>query len=435
MVNASVTPHYSFENTQLLLNGLDTVQPVLVTNGDKLRVLVCAPVQFGFNETFIMEYGHNADTITVVTEYSPPAPPPPDVSADSFVFNNASITVNPGVCSTIPTSESFRVTGLGNGVSVPAILTPDVGFDRAGLIVNNVSVDSPIIVRNGDTLRVLVCAPTVYGAVETLTLAYGGQSNIISVHTTSPGANVSGVATIEGYTVDSFGFNESAAFVEALAELFNIQAGDIQITPEHLLRRSLLTSHVGLDYGIAVVDASAGEKLKGEIKAMQPQDLITGLKAKGLNVSDASMTVVEAVIPLISALPVDQMSFNSNITMSPGTCATVPSLQAITVSGLAEGVDVEAELLPGLRSSIEVNGLNVASPVHVRNGDMIRVRVCVPLTFNFTETFSLTYGGQLDTFRASRNFRDPVPGDVASTGTILDEAEDDVASTCTLCGA
>jgi hypothetical protein len=67
MVNASVTPHYSFENTQLLLNGFDTVQPVLVTNGDKLRVLVCAPVQFGFNETFIMEYGHNADTITVVT--------------------------------------------------------------------------------------------------------------------------------------------------------------------------------------------------------------------------------------------------------------------------------------------------------------------------------------------------------------------------------
>jgi len=50
------------------------------------------------------------------------------------------------------------------------------------------------------------------------------------VHTTPNGvADVSGVATVEGYTVDSLGDNETAAFFEALADLLNIQAADISV--------------------------------------------------------------------------------------------------------------------------------------------------------------------------------------------------------------
>jgi hypothetical protein len=206
---ATLTPDLGFEHTQLLVNGQNVSSSSPVKNGDWLRVLVCAPMETGFNETFSLRYGGTVDTVTVVTEHAPPSPPPPDVRADSFVFTNASITVKPGVCSMIPSSDSVMVSGLGNGVMVEATLSPDVGFNRSELIVNNASVSSPTTVRNGDSLRVLVCAPTVYGASETFTLMYGGQTNMISVHTTGI---VSGVATIEGYSVDSFGDNETASF-------------------------------------------------------------------------------------------------------------------------------------------------------------------------------------------------------------------------------
>jgi len=67
--------------------------------------------------------------------------------------------------------------------------------------------------------------------------------------------------------------------------------------------------------------------------------------------------------------------------------------------------------------------LNVASPANVRNGDMIRVRVCVPLTFNFTETFSLTYGGQLDTFTVLTTQAPPPPPSPPTIEKLSDNAE------------
>jgi len=232
----------------------------------------------------------------------------------------------------------------------------DVGFDRSELILNDANVISPTSVQNGDRLRVLVCAPTVGPASEIFTLAYGEVFNTISVHTLGV---VTGVATVEGYSVDTFGDHETVAFAKALSELLNVQLADIKVSKENLLRRSLLVhtpEHVGLDYDIAVSDTVASDTLKADIKAVQPSTLVSKLNERGLNVTSASMTVVESAESLAVPDVVVVPQSGWNITTLPGTCAMVPSPQTITVEGLAEGVSVKAELFPAFRSNIVVTG-------------------------------------------------------------------------------
>jgi hypothetical protein len=113
-----------------------------------------------------------------------PSPPPPDITALAFE-TNTSITVEPGVCSLIPSvdRDPIVVSGLGQDVVVMATLTPDLGFDHTQLMANGQNVTSPAPVRNGDELRVLVCAADTFGFNQTFSLAYGEQDNTVTVYT------------------------------------------------------------------------------------------------------------------------------------------------------------------------------------------------------------------------------------------------------------
>lgn len=112
-----------------------------------------------------------------------PAPPPPDITAHAFELNT-SIMVVPGACSLIPSSQSIVVAGLGDSVAVNATLTPNTNAGGQ-LLVNgvNVTTTSPVLVRNGDLLRVRVCAPAVFGFNETFSLMYGNQDDTVRVTT------------------------------------------------------------------------------------------------------------------------------------------------------------------------------------------------------------------------------------------------------------
>jgi hypothetical protein len=90
------------------------------------------------------------------------------------------------VCSEIPSSEHITVSGLGNGITVPATLThvnPTTLGEHAQLVLNGVNVSSPASVRNGDELRIIVCAPLVFGFNEKFELKYGHHDDTITVHT------------------------------------------------------------------------------------------------------------------------------------------------------------------------------------------------------------------------------------------------------------
>jgi hypothetical protein len=252
---------------------------------------------------------------------------------------------------------------------------------------------------------------------------YGGQVNTISVHTT---AVVSGVATIEGYSAASFGENETNSLAQTLADFLNIDAPNIKLTLETTRRRSLLThtpEHVGIDYDISVADAHAGEAVKASIRSVRPDTLVIKLRERGMNVSNISMTVFEPIksSPGLQGLESEMLRSRWNLTIPPGTCAMVPSAEeAITVSGLADGADVKAELFSGVRSSIVVNDARMSSPTQVKNGDMLRIYVCTPLTPSFTETFDLSYGGQLETITVRTIQSPPSP---PAYEEIFEEAE------------
>jgi hypothetical protein len=97
-----------------------------------------------------------------------------------------SITVKPGVCSSIPSSEHITVAGLGEGVAMLATLThvnPETPGQLAHLAVNDMNVSSPASVRNGDSLQIVVCAPLVFGFNETFHLKYGGHDDTVTVYT------------------------------------------------------------------------------------------------------------------------------------------------------------------------------------------------------------------------------------------------------------
>ena len=60
-------------------------------------------------------------------------------------------------------------------------------------------------------------------------------------------------------------------------------------------------------------------------------------------------------------------------------CYDIPSHGNINVSGLGEGVVVNASLVPLVGdSALFVNGMNVSSPASVTNNDTIRISVCAP---------------------------------------------------------
>jgi hypothetical protein len=172
-VSAYLTPHpygaTAMAVYQMIVNGLNVISPAALENGDTLRVYLCAPVEFGFNETFRLTYGEHVDTIRVSTLFAPPpnpppaspsppppptppprspappppsppppspppappppsppppppSPPPPDITAEAFELNTT-ITVEPGACSMIPSNEFVMVSGLGSNVTVNATLS------------------------------------------------------------------------------------------------------------------------------------------------------------------------------------------------------------------------------------------------------------------------------------------------------------------------
>ena len=114
----------------------------------------------------------------------PPSSPPPDITAEAFELNTI-ITVEPGVCSLIPSLQHITVSGMGAGVTVPATLTHMNGVpgEHAQLKVNDKNVISPHEVRNGDQLRINVCAPLVFGFKETFELKYGTHDDTVTVYT------------------------------------------------------------------------------------------------------------------------------------------------------------------------------------------------------------------------------------------------------------
>jgi hypothetical protein len=79
-------------------------------------------------------------------------------------------------------------------------------------------------------------------------------------------------------------------------------------------------------------------------------------------------------------------------------CALFPASTAITVSGLGDGVAVEATLTPvSIHATLYKNSVNVTSPINVRNNDILRINVCANGVFDLNQTFQLNYGGQRDT--------------------------------------
>ena len=86
-----------------------------------------------------------------------------------------------GSCHILPTEGMIIVTGLGDGVSVYASLTPLIG--NSYLIVNNAETSSPVAVMNDDSIKVSVCAPKTPNTQRIFTLQYGNRSDTVTLQT------------------------------------------------------------------------------------------------------------------------------------------------------------------------------------------------------------------------------------------------------------
>ena len=339
------------------------------------------------------------------------------------------MTVAPGECTVIPPGDAVTVSGLGEDIEVPATLSPSIGFESLQLIHNEVNVSTPVPVQNGDTLRVQVCAPLAYGVNETFSLVFGAQTKTVTVYTPespppsppapdappSPHVVVTGTVVIDGYTTDTFGDNETTALKNGMATILNVSSDDVTITVTNGPLRRLLNhsaDHLLAAFQVVSADNTSGEVIKSTLKAVSPDALAAELRLNGLNVSSASVTVAEDSPELTPDPVIDstamQFELNASITVAPGACSLLPSLQAITISGLGVDEEVIAALVPGLRSQIVLNDENVASGVNVKNGDRLRISVCAPLEFDFNESFNLSYGGTHDTVTV-KTYQAPPP--------------------------
>jgi len=117
-------------------------------------------------------------------------------------------------------------------------------------------------------------------------------------------AVVAGSVTVDGYTVDTFGENETTAFASAVANLMNVSADNVNVTVGPAGRRKLLVAQIAISYSITVPDVAAAESLQASIIAVPPADLIVHLKAVGLDEVSAVLIVVSDDILLCPVEPV-----------------------------------------------------------------------------------------------------------------------------------
>jgi hypothetical protein len=109
-------------------------------------------------------------------------------------------------------------------------------------------------------------------------------------------AVVSGSVMVEGYTVDTFGENETTAFAKVMGDLLNVSSDDVDVTVATATRRRILSSNVAISYTITVPDIPAAETLLATIKAVPPTDLVVRLKAEGLKeVSNVVVKVSDTI--------------------------------------------------------------------------------------------------------------------------------------------
>jgi len=113
-------------------------------------------------------------------------------------------------------------------------------------------------------------------------------------------ASISGNVTLDGYTVDTFGENETAAFANAMSSLLNVPSNMVDVTVTAARRRVLLAAaQVAVSYSIAVPDLAAAKSLQASIRAAPPTNLVELLKAEGLSeVSAAIVAVSDIITPL-----------------------------------------------------------------------------------------------------------------------------------------
>jgi hypothetical protein len=102
----------------------------------------------------------------------------------------------PGDCFTFPAqNETVVVTGLGDGLAVPAwletgtvsvmrkLLSSDQTIDWAFLIVNGTDVSHPVNVSNGDELQVRMCASSSWDTTREVTLRYDSVFDTVAMTT------------------------------------------------------------------------------------------------------------------------------------------------------------------------------------------------------------------------------------------------------------
>ena len=379
-VSAYLTPHpYGATDMsvyQIIVNGLNMISPAAVENGDTLQLFLCAPAEFGFNETFRLTYGEHVDTISVSTLFAPPpnppppspspppppsppptppSPPPPDITALAFELNTT-ITVDPGTCSMIPSNESVMVSGLGPDVMVNATLSPSDGFQSAHLLLNGVNASSPTLVRNGDKLRVLVCAPPSYGFNETISLQYGEQDDTVTVVTLhAPPPN-----------------------------------------PPPPSPSPPPPSPPPSPPPPSPPPPSPPPSPPPPSPPTPPPP------------SPPPSPPPPSPPPDVTALAFE---LDASIVVAPGACALVPSEQPVFVSGLGAGITVGATLSTQTSDFAQLmrDGGNVTSPALVQNDDELRVRVCTPRIDGFSDAFTLSYGEQSRTVIVTTQHSPPSP--------------------------
>jgi len=106
---------------------------------------------------------------------------------------------------------------------------------------------------------------------------------------------------------------------------------------------------------------------------------------------------------------------NATMLSAPTQCHFFPTHSNITVSGLDEGVFVNATLFPSITgiSQLFVNGLQAPPEVLVQNGDFIRIAVCAPNEWNVQKSFTLNYGNRTGTVVVN-TFSPPPPTSLLS---------------------
>lgn len=365
--------------------------PVYVSSGDTLRFQYVAPSVRGITEEVLIYIGESSYTWSISV-------PPPNFSADPFIFNSIS---NVALDSSFfyadgsrPNEQVVTVSGLSEGLSVPVSITANLvsNPNNYGIKINNsteyILTDGSQTVQNGDTFTIFAKSQNLFASETRVVVSVGSTTSSWLITTEQQAANSpSPVPDFQNELNEQLNVFVYSNVVQILGltspAQVSLSTSSPGVTPQFAISSSNATTEDLNGYNVlnGVTFGTTGTVTNGEYLQLRTLSSSNPSTSIIINVSigdGSGITSWEVRTNSGLSKEPNEFSFISVNNIDPSILVEAPMVDnsgsLTSISGLGEPVPVTLlSSTPGSNPRIKINNGSIGtfSNIFVDNGDII----------------------------------------------------------------